>query len=309
MGTVFFVNGFLEAGKTTFIKDLLHRPSFRIRGKTLLLVCEEGEAEYDASELEEAGTVLEIITEEEDFNEEILASLEKKHRPDRVIVEYNGMWDRANLIFPSFWDDLMEIAVFDATTFQLYAENLRSLLAEQVRRAELILFHKADEMREHLAVYARNIKAINGSAAIVFRGRDGDITPDPEELLPYDLREDELVLDDIGFVALSMDAHERCELYEGKQVKFIAPAYRLKDEDLQFVAGRRILTCCEADLAFAGILCGYPKARELQDKEWVEVAGTLKVIYDEEMERRIPVCRVKELKRGIPAGEEIISLL
>nr|MCR5023152.1 GTPase [Lachnospiraceae bacterium] len=70
MGTVYFVNGFLEAGKTTFIKELIGRESFRISGKTLILLCEEGDREYDASELEEAGAVLEVIEAEADFNEE-----------------------------------------------------------------------------------------------------------------------------------------------------------------------------------------------------------------------------------------------
>ena len=71
------------------------------------------------------------------------------------------MWDRKALEFPWYWDDIMEIAVFDASTFKLYSDNMRSLLAEQVRWAELILFYKADEVREKLASYVRNIKAIN----------------------------------------------------------------------------------------------------------------------------------------------------
>ena len=63
MGTVYFVNGFLEAGKTTFIKELIGRESFRISGKTLILLCEEGDLEYDDEELAGANSVLEIIEE------------------------------------------------------------------------------------------------------------------------------------------------------------------------------------------------------------------------------------------------------
>ena len=47
MNTVFFINGFLEAGKTTFIKDLLKRDFFKIEEQTLIIACEEGEEEYD----------------------------------------------------------------------------------------------------------------------------------------------------------------------------------------------------------------------------------------------------------------------
>ena len=39
--------GFLEGGKTTFIQGTLEDRRFVDGEKTLLLVCEEGEAEYD----------------------------------------------------------------------------------------------------------------------------------------------------------------------------------------------------------------------------------------------------------------------
>ncbi len=310
MGTVYFVNGFLESGKTTFIKELIGRESFRISGKTLILLCEEGDLEYDDEELAEANAILEFIEEEKDFNEDTIAALEKKHTPERIIVEYNGMWDRKNLEFPWYWDDIMEIAVFDASTFKLYSDNLRSLLAEQVRRAELILFYKADEVREKLASYVRNIKAINMGAAFVFRGGKEDIILDPDEHLPYDIDADELFLDDEGFAVLSIDSLQRCEVYEGKKVHFTACVYKMKDgSDLEFIAGRMIMTCCEADMSIVGFICGYPKAYELDDREWVEISGILKVRFDDEMKRNIPVCRVTELKEIDKPDKEIISLI
>ena len=67
MGTVYFVNGFLESGKTTFIKELISRESFRISGKTLILLCEEGDAEYNEDELAAANAVLEIIEDETNY--------------------------------------------------------------------------------------------------------------------------------------------------------------------------------------------------------------------------------------------------
>lgn len=61
MGTVYFVNGFLEAGKTTFIIDLIHRESFRVAGKTLILLCEEGDREYDERELAETVAQRDVV--------------------------------------------------------------------------------------------------------------------------------------------------------------------------------------------------------------------------------------------------------
>ncbi|MCR5460783.1 MAG: GTPase [Acetatifactor sp.] len=310
METVYFVNGFLEAGKTTFIKDLISRRSFRIPGKTLILLCEEGDAEYEKEELRAANAETERIEEEEEFNEETLTALEKKHSPDRVIVEYNGMWDRKNLKFPRCWDDVMEIAIFDATTFKLYSDNVRALLAEQVRRAELIVFYKADKVRDKLASYARNVRAINPGAAFVFKGSEGDILLDPDENLPYDVNGGELDLDGTGFVVMCMDSLERSERYEGKKVRFVARAYKLKDGGaFEFVAGRQVLTCCEADVSFIGIICGWQKAYELENREWVEVAGILKVRYDEMEQRYVPVCRVTELKKTNEPREEYVTLV
>lgn len=310
MGTVYFVNGFLEAGKTTFIKELISRESFRISGKTLILLCEEGDLEYDVADLEESNAVLEVIETEDEFNEENISGIEKKYSPNQVVVEFNGMWDRKNLEFPKYWDDIMEIAVFDASTFKLYSDNLRSFLAEQVRQAELIFFNRADKVREKLASYVRNIKAINLGAAFMFRGAEGDIILDPDEHLPYDIDADELILDDEGFAVLTMESLQRCELYEGKKIHFTACIYKMKDgSDLDFIAGRIIMTCCEADMSFAGLICEYPKAYELDDREWVKISGILRVRFDDEMQRNIPVCRVVEMRRIEKPDKEIISLI
>ena len=47
MKPVYVINGFLESGKTEFITYTLEQPYFRIKGKTLIILCEEGENEYD----------------------------------------------------------------------------------------------------------------------------------------------------------------------------------------------------------------------------------------------------------------------
>ena len=46
---VYLFTGFLEAGKTKFMQGTLEDERFNSGEKTLLLVCEEGEEEYDAS--------------------------------------------------------------------------------------------------------------------------------------------------------------------------------------------------------------------------------------------------------------------
>ena len=44
---VYLFVGQLESGKTKFIQETMEDPNFDSGDKTLLLVCEEGELEYD----------------------------------------------------------------------------------------------------------------------------------------------------------------------------------------------------------------------------------------------------------------------
>ena len=44
---VYLFTGFLDSGKSTFIQDTLRDPQFHNQEKTLLLLCEEGEVEFE----------------------------------------------------------------------------------------------------------------------------------------------------------------------------------------------------------------------------------------------------------------------
>ena len=85
MKPVYIINGFLESGKTEFITYTLSQPYFQIRGKTLLIVCEEGEVEYEEVLLRKSRTVMEVIDEEENFTPENLIELEKKEISQNVL--------------------------------------------------------------------------------------------------------------------------------------------------------------------------------------------------------------------------------
>lgn len=110
MARIYFINGFMDAGKTTFIKELLGQDYFQITGETLLIECEEGDEEYPKIFLEEHHVEKVSIDNEEDFNPEYLAEIEKEYKPKRVIIEYNGMWNRKDLEFPWYWEDIVKSA-------------------------------------------------------------------------------------------------------------------------------------------------------------------------------------------------------
>ena len=90
---VYLITGFLESGKTSFIKDTLLDPGFTDNEVTLLISCEEGEEEYDKDFLKKARCRLLQLDDPSDLNPELLQSAAEKTDPDRVVIEYNGMWD------------------------------------------------------------------------------------------------------------------------------------------------------------------------------------------------------------------------
>ena len=100
MKPVFIINGFLESGKTEFISFTLSQPYFQVKGTTLLVLCEEGEVEYDEEILQKSRTVVEVVDNEEKLTPAKLTELEKLHKPERIVIEYNGMWNFKNLKLP-----------------------------------------------------------------------------------------------------------------------------------------------------------------------------------------------------------------
>ena len=75
---VYLMTGFLDSGKTQFLKFTLQQDYFQIDGKTLLILCEEGEEEYNPMEMLRYGVVIEKIEDQEDLTEEYLEELWKE---------------------------------------------------------------------------------------------------------------------------------------------------------------------------------------------------------------------------------------
>ena len=141
MKSVFVINGFLEAGKSEFISYTLAQPYFKTKGRTLLILCEEGEVEYDEELLKATKTDMTVIESIDDISATNLVELDKKYKPERIIIEWNGMWDYRTLKLPMFWRLEQQITVIDGSTFNTYFNNMRSLLAEMVRKSEMIIFN------------------------------------------------------------------------------------------------------------------------------------------------------------------------
>lgn len=308
MKPVYVINGFLESGKTEFISFTLSQPYFQIKGKTLLLLCEEGENEYDEALLKRSRTEVELLEEEADFNPEKLTELEKKHKPERIIIEYNGMWNYKNARLPWYWKIEQQISIIDGSTFPMYYTNMRSLLAEMIRGSEMIIFNRCDTVREQLNTYKRNVKAVNAKADVVFEDANGEIDEIFEEDLPYDLKQETIVLDNNSYGIWYLDSMDHLERYVGKKLEFVAMV--LKPENFPegyFVPGRMAMTCCAEDMAFLGYACKYEGAGALKQKEWVRVTATVSKEYFEDYKGEGPVLHAVKVEKTKAPREEVIS--
>lgn len=307
MKPVYIINGFLESGKTEFITFTLAQPYFQIKGKTMILLCEEGEIEYDEALLKRSRAVIEVIEEEEDFNPTHLTELEKKHKPDRIIIEYNGMWNFKNMKLPWYWKVEQQITTIDGSTFPMYYTNMRSLLAEMIRKSEMIIFNRCDGI-EDLNSYKRNIKAVNPSADVIFEDSNGEIDEIFEEDLPYDLNQDVIELDNEGYGIWYLDSMDHLERYIGKKIQFVAMV--LKPEHFPqnyFVPGRMAMTCCADDMAFLGYACEFAGAGALKQKEWVKVTATVSKEYWADYKGEGPILHAVSVEKTKAPKEEIIS--
>ena len=274
---VFMINGFLESGKSEFISYTIGQPYFATRGRTLLIVCEEGEIEYDTKLLKKSRTDMVTIEEEEDFSIANLIELEKKYKPERVIIEYNGMWNYKEMKLPIHWKIEQQITTIDASTFTMYYTNMKSLLAEMVRKSEMIIFNRCDGI-EDLSSFKRNMKAVNPQADIIFEDANGEINEILEEDLPFDINAPVIELDNLGYGIWYIDMMENMDRYLGKIVEFTAMVY-IPDNFPKgyFVPGRMAMTCCADDMAFLGYACKYDGASALKQKEWVKVRATIQI--------------------------------
>lgn len=307
MKPVYMINGFLESGKSEFITYTLEQPYFQIKGTTLIILCEEGEVEYDEKLLKQNKAVLEVIENEEDFNTNTLVELEKKYKPERIIIEYNGMWNFKNMKLPWHWNVEQQITTIDASTFPTYYTNMKSLLAEMIRKSEMIIFNRCDGI-EDLASYKRNVKAINQQAEIIFEDKDGEIDTLFEDDLPYDIKQDTLELDNLGYGIWYLDSLDHLERYLGKTVVFVAQVL-VPDKFPKgyFVPGRMAMTCCAEDMAFLGFACQYDNAESLKAKEWVKVTASVHQEYREEYKGEGPVLHAIRVEKTKAPKEEVIS--
>ena len=212
---VYLFVGFLESGKTKFIQETFEDPNFDSGDKTLLLICEEGEEEYNEKKFAFPGVTVKVLEDKAELNPQNLLKLEKESGAGRVVIEYNGMWLLQDLAeaLPESWIVYQCIATADGTTALTYARDnsMRSLLLDKIARSELIVFNRAEAVNNDAARQELHklVRQASRKCDIAYEFADGSVAyddiPDP---LPFDINADIIDIPDDDFGIWYMDCQD-----------------------------------------------------------------------------------------------------
>lgn len=311
---VYVFMGFLESGKTSFIQDTLEEDYFNNGERTLLFACEEGMEEYDEELLKKTNTTLVYVEEEEDFNKDFLISKVLQYYPDRVIIEYNGMWSVERMM--TEMDDtpllvFQTIVTVNGETFDLYMNNMRSLAVEMYKIAEMVIINRCTAEMPR-ATWRRSIKAVNRRAQVLFESMDDDDMGEEDDTLPFDIEGDEIHLEDEDYGIWFVDAMERPEVYDGKTMVMKTRVFKsIRLPKGCFVPGRHAMTCCADDIQFIGYLCHTNHAKSstiksLKNKMWVNLTAEVRIEYNKEYGEEGPVLYAKRVEAAEPPVDELV---
>ncbi|MDD6213265.1 MAG: GTP-binding protein [Clostridiales bacterium] len=301
---VFLITGFLESGKTNFLNATIGEDYFSIDGKTLLLICEEGEDEYENDMLEWNRTIPVIVDSREELTPDYMEELREQYQAERVIIEWNGMWNPLELELPEGWFIHQQLMMVDGSTFGTYYSNMRSIFANMVRNSEVVICNRCTTDMD-LAGMKRIFKSINPAAEVVFEDEEGELDNFSEEDLPFDVNAPIIEISNQDYGIWFLDASENPDRYAGKRVRFTAMVHKQRRMPSDcFIPGRMAMTCCEDDMVFLGYLCRTPEASKWKAKQWVTLTARVEkefvkaygeegpVLYAEKMEPAQPITQV-----------------
>ena len=311
---VYLCTGLLDSGKTSFIKETLMEQDWIEAGVTLLIQCEEGEYELEEEYLRRKKIRRVTAEEPETVTPEWLTGLDKEYKPAQVIIEFNGMWNLQEFLqldFPKQWGLAGIYSTVDGQTLDQVMTNMRNLFMNQLIESDLIVINRCDRNMKRVQ-FRKAIKLQNPGAQLIFEALDGSIINFSEEDLPYDLKQQSIVLDDSDYGTWYADAFENPDRYVGKEFEFLAQLFRpIGMPKNMFVPGRLVMACCAADVRFYGFPCKSDTAFRFAQKSWARVKVKMEWQNrrgSDGREERLPVLRLISQTPAEAPKDEVVTL-
>lgn len=308
---VYICTGFLDSGKTTFVKETLMRQEWIEDGPTLLLRCEEGEEEFSEKFLDDNGMFLFNIEEREQLNKVFFQNCEKIYHPAQVIIEYNGTWDLQEIMneeFPADWEIQGVYSTVNGETLDMYLKNMRNMLMNQLTESELIVVNRCKEETDRGA-FRRALKLQNPQAQLIFEDVNGRIMPQTEDDLPFDVKADKIEIDDMDYGIWYVDSHDHPERYVHKEITFLAQVFRPKGmQEDYLIPGRQIMVCCAEDIQFYGYPCKVEPDIKFEQRGWVRITARFEYESVRRFAPKQPILHLIEMKKADRPEEVVVYL-
>ena len=305
---VYLATGFLESGKTTLLKEMLSDEEF-LEGEKVLVVCtEEGIESFDEDFLREYNADIIYVESEDELTPDFFTHAEKKYDFDMVFFELNGMWDIGTLYekIPRRWPIVQIFTTIDATTFEMYMNNMRALIMNIVKMSDCVIMNRCDES-DNLASYRRTIRGVNPQTNIIFEDKNGNINNNIEDILPYDFNADVIKVETDDFGIFILDIQENRERYIDHIVEFTAMVYI--DDQMnkgEFFTGRFAMACCAADAQFIGFMCRYEDGLRIEDRKFYTIRGLLKFEENPMYVEEGPVIYVSDVTEAKEPSDQFV---
>ena len=307
---VYLFTGFLEAGKTSFIKETMQDPNFNDGKKQYLIItCEEGEVEFEADDFPE-NVHFASFDDVQLLTPDRLNAAAKRAKANIVVMEYNGMWNVDSLYnaLPENWVVYQEIMIADSTTIVSYNANMRQLVVDKLTSAEMVVFNRFKPEYDKLTLH-KIVRGISKRANICYEHLDGEIEfDDIEDPLPYDINADVIEIKDEDFAIFYRDMTDEFAKYKNKTVRFkgiVALDSSLPKDN--HAIGRHIMTCCADDIAYRGVVAKGMGTLKLATRDWVVVEGKLVEEYSKLYRGVGPVLYVKSIERSDRPEQEVAT--
>ena len=307
---VYVFTGFLDSGKTKFIQETLEDTRFNAGERTLLLIFEEGEEEYDISSYPHQNVYLEVL-DQQTVTQKELKALAKKYKAQRVVAELNGMQLVGDIYsrFPEEWVVAQEVMFADATTIMSYNANMRNLVMDKLVGGQMVVFNRLKPGEDTMHLH-KLVRAANRKMDILYDYLDGTTAFDEiEDPLPFDINAPVITVKDEDYALWYRDVTEEPQKYAGKTVSFKGQVALLRREkEGMFAPGRFVMTCCVDDIQFCGVPCRYPQAKSLTPRGWVNVKATISAenhpLYQGDLG---PVLTAIEVSPADPADPDVAT--
>lgn len=307
---VYLFTGFLESGKTKFIQETLEDERFNGDERTLLIVCEEGEEEYDPSRFCSDSVYIRTVEDESELTGELLERWQAETNAERVLVEYNGMWMLDTLYgnMPARWIVYQEFMFADARSFLSYNANMRSLVFDKLKSCELVVLNRFPT-GEDIMPYHKVVRGVNRGCDIAYEDVRGKVRYDDiEDPLPFDMNAPVIEIADRDYAIWYRDLGEELQKYDGKTVRFKGQA-ALSDElpNGSFIIGRQMMNCCAEDISFAGLIvenCAFPG---IENGGWLMLTASITVAEHPGYDRPGPVLSAITVECAEAAENEVAT--